>query len=175
MEVVLVTYRNKNPFLAIQIAEFRDTPIVCKKNAQNKELEEGTFYIRPLGVARTTRVPRAEDMQDLLDFASEKKLRKMFENYRRIDLMGNHSDSHRFLKELKDIEIDPSGLTVKIIKAPHWKVNIRPLKYNAELFPTLGELYKIIEQNKVRFRGSDYPHLSHRDKQRTQGINWISS
>lgn len=65
------------------------------------------------------------------------------------------------------------NLPVPVLKYPHWRVNIRPGGYEPDLIPTLKDCYSVIEQTKVRLRGWDYPHLSNRQNQRGQGINWV--
>lgn len=66
-------------------------------------------------------------------------------------------------------------LPVPVLEHPYWRVNFRPDVYRGEAVPSLSECFQIIEKNKVRLRGWDYPHLSHRDTERTQGVNWVAS
>jgi len=66
-------------------------------------------------------------------------------------------------------------LPVPVLEHPHWRVNFRPNVYRAEAVPSLSECFQIVEKNKVTLRGWDYPHLSHRDTERTQGVNWVAS
>lgn len=66
-------------------------------------------------------------------------------------------------------------LPIPILESPHWRVNFRPAEYTKELISSLGKCFDIIEKNKVRFRGWDYPHLSNKDANRGQGNNWIAS
>jgi|MTBAKSStandDraft_2_1061841.scaffolds.fasta_scaffold77216_1 hypothetical protein len=66
-------------------------------------------------------------------------------------------------------------LPVPVLDFPHWRVNFRPAGYAKELIPSLGKCFEIIEKNKVRFRGWDYPHLSNKDTNRGQGNNWVAS
>jgi hypothetical protein len=69
----------------------------------------------------------------------------------------------------------PTQLPVRVLADPHWRVNLQPTAYKAELIPTLGECFGIVEQTKVRLRGWDYPHLSHSSEERGQGANWVAS
>jgi predicted HTH transcriptional regulator len=85
--LVLVPYRNGRQFLTIQVMEFGDTPIVCRRDGPpNSGLRQGAVYVRPAGVARTTEVRSAEQMHDLLDLAAEKRARRILETARRIGL-----------------------------------------------------------------------------------------
>jgi hypothetical protein len=67
---------------------------------------------------------------------------------------------------------DDIKLPVPVLSSPHWRVNFRPDRYKRELIPSLKRCFEIIEKNKVRLRGWDYPHL---DTEREQGNNWVAS
>lgn len=66
-------------------------------------------------------------------------------------------------------------LPVPVLNYPHWRVNFRPEAYTEEAISSLGQCFQIIEKNRVRLRGWDYPHLSNRNEERDQGTNWIAS
>jgi hypothetical protein len=102
MDIVIVKYQNGNDFLAIQIREFADTPIVCKKSGPSSErLFEGAVYIRPRGLAKTTRIINASQMHDLLELAAEKRARRLLEVSRRVGLVPASTN-----KELFDVELE---------------------------------------------------------------------
>jgi hypothetical protein len=114
IDVVTVKHENGQTFLAMQSREFTDTPIVCKKNAEVKSqgqtrlvLEEGAVYIRPPGMARTTKVTDAQQMHDLLELAAEKRARRILETAARIGLypptVADPSAAERFDQELGDL------------------------------------------------------------------------
>jgi predicted HTH transcriptional regulator len=81
--LVLVPYDNRQ-FLAIEVFEFADTPIVCRRDGT--DLRQGAVYVRPTGMAKTTEVRSADQMHDLLQLAAEKRARAMLETARRIGL-----------------------------------------------------------------------------------------
>lgn len=68
-----------------------------------------------------------------------------------------------------------SLLPVPVLDRPHWRVNMRPEKYNPTLISSPGECVTLIEQTKVSFRGWDYPHLSRRNECRAIGETWFAS
>lgn len=104
MDIVLTKYRNDQGFLSIQINEFKDAPIVCKKNGPaGGSITEGAVYVRPPGVARTTRVMNSSQMHDLLELAAEKRARRMLEVSRRIGLVSIASSTERFDEELEGL------------------------------------------------------------------------
>ncbi|HEX6087327.1 MAG TPA: hypothetical protein VF266_22540 [Thermoanaerobaculia bacterium] len=84
MRLVLVPYRESRNFLSVQVFEFIDTPIVCRRDGPG--LKQGAVYVRPPGVARTTEVRSADQMHDLLELAAEKRARRILETARRIGL-----------------------------------------------------------------------------------------
>lgn len=102
--IVTVQYENGKTFLAIQVNEFYDTPLVCKKNGPDGEdLYEGAVYVRPPGMAKTTRVTSAAQMHDLLELAAEKRARRILEVSRRVGMVPLSSSSEQFDRELEDL------------------------------------------------------------------------
>ena len=91
--------------MAIQIHEFTDSPFVCKKNGPDniKNIRAGDVFVRPLGKPRTTRVISAEEMQDLLELAAEKRARRILEVAHRIGLKVTDTSSKKFEDELEGL------------------------------------------------------------------------
>jgi predicted HTH transcriptional regulator len=88
-------------FLIIEVQEFSDTPLVCKKNGPSgSKLFEGAVYVRPPGLAKTTRVMKAEQMHDLLELAAEKRARRLLEVARRVGMVPKETGRQRFDEEL---------------------------------------------------------------------------
>ncbi len=102
IDVVIVEYRNGCKFLALQAYEFEDTPLVCKKNGP-EGIVEGAIYVRPLGLARTTRVMNALQMHDLLELAAEKRARRILEVSQRVGLVPSSTSIERFNEELEGL------------------------------------------------------------------------
>jgi predicted HTH transcriptional regulator len=103
VELVVVPYRGGARFLAIQVREFGETPIVCRRDgAVGSGLKQGVVYVRPLGVARTSEIRAAEDMHDLLDLAAEKRARRILETARRIGMQAP-SPNAQFDDELEGL------------------------------------------------------------------------
>ena len=104
LDIAIVKYTNGRDFLAIQVREFIEIPVVCKKNGPTGAgLVQGCVYVRPPGVARTTRVIDASQMHDLLELAAEKRARRMLEVSRRIGLVARPSTSEQFDQELEGL------------------------------------------------------------------------
>lgn len=109
VDIVLVLYRNDKSFLVIDVHEFFDTPIVCKKNGPNTlrntpdALSAGDIYVRPTGLPRTTRISDASQLHDLLELAAEKRARRLLEQAQRIGMAAADTSSQQFDKELEGL------------------------------------------------------------------------
>lgn len=105
VEIVRVRYRNEQEFLAFQVREFEHTPYICKKNGPENvgQLFEGEIYIRPPGKPQTKIVTNAQEIDDLLELAAEKRARRMIETSRRIGLVPSQSSEELFDNELGDL------------------------------------------------------------------------
>lgn len=175
IDLVLVRHATGKDFLSLQVREFELAPIICRKNGPENikdKLEEGTVYVRPPGMAKTTKVTQAAQMADLLQLAAEKQARRLLEMGARVGLQPAESDLSAFEKELK---IPESSLPIlKEIEAKaHWRVLIRPATYVRERIGAVSELRKVFEACRVRWRGWDYPYLE--NKHLSFGENWIGS
>ena len=102
LDVVLVSYRDTGQFLGIQVHEFSDRPVVCRKNG-HCGLVEGAVYVRPPGKAQTTRVMNASQMEDLLELAAEKRARRILEVAGRVGLVPSEPADQSFDQELEGL------------------------------------------------------------------------
>lgn len=104
LDIVLVTHTDKRAYLAIYVREFRDTPVVCRKNGPDKSgVVEGRVYVRLSGPPRTTVVTDARQMHDLLELAAEKRARRFLAAARRVGLSPEDGDDKRFDAELEGL------------------------------------------------------------------------
>jgi hypothetical protein len=66
-------------------------------------------------------------------------------------------------------------LPVPVLESPRWRLNFRPSKYEEARILSVTECLEIVEKNRVRLRGWDFPHISkHRDGVHF-GQNWVAS
>jgi hypothetical protein len=56
-----------------------------------------------------------------------------------------------------------SEMIQRIRELGHWEVRLRPGVYEKERIPRLSDCKSIIEENKVSYRGWDYPHYDRRN------------
>lgn len=105
-EVATFSSDEAKVFLVIQVPEFHEIPIICRKDGEiNKEVFcKGDVYIRPFGGrARTERIQSIEEMRDLLELAAEKKMRRFAEQAKRIGYAPIAFDDDLFRKERGDL------------------------------------------------------------------------
>lgn len=93
--------------LVIEVHEFDDVPVLCKKSYADV-LSEGGLYTRGRRKPETTLVRSVSDMRDLLDLATEKYLRRMLGTLKGagIDLgkLVSPSDEERFSDQLGELK-----------------------------------------------------------------------
>jgi predicted HTH transcriptional regulator len=103
LDVVLLDYDSKR-YLVIGVREFRDTPLICKKNGPDKgPLREGRIFVRLPAPARTSLVTNAPQMHDLLELAAEKRARRFLEASRRVGLVQPTDSAEKFDEELEGL------------------------------------------------------------------------
>jgi predicted HTH transcriptional regulator len=73
-EVEILEYSG-NKYVLVSVKEFEDIPVLCKKDYP-AILRKGACYVRSRRKPETIEVPSQEDMRDLLDLGTEKRLRK---------------------------------------------------------------------------------------------------
>lgn len=76
---------NSNQFVVIGVEEFADIPVLCKRDYQGV-LRSGACYVRSRRKPETSEIPTQADMRDLLDLATEKRLREQLALWERIGL-----------------------------------------------------------------------------------------
>lgn len=76
-ELVPVNHDGKD-FVVIEFAEFADIPVLCSRDYPSI-LRRGACYVRPRRKPETSEIATQEDMRDLLDLATKKRLRKFLE------------------------------------------------------------------------------------------------
>jgi len=96
-------------FLVIEVKEFSDTPVLCKKHrtyAGQVVLREGACYIRPRRKPESVEVCTYADMRDLLDLATEKALRRFLRTAHSagIGVDAAPTDAELFRQQLAEFE-----------------------------------------------------------------------
>jgi len=88
-------------FLLITISEFRELPVICKKDG-NSRLRKGAIYTRTYRMPESAEVPSQTELREILDIATEKRIRLFHGMVFRVGLTTpiGQSDSDRFNKQL---------------------------------------------------------------------------
>ena len=98
-----------NNYVVIQVEEFSDIPVLCKKSYQGV-LREGACYVRTRRKPETSEIPTQADMRDLLDIAIEKGVMRYIERARRVGLIAGPlelptiTDEDRMDEQLGDLK-----------------------------------------------------------------------
>ena len=104
LKVNRVTY-DKKSFIVIQVKEFEELPVVCKKTGQ--DLKKGEIYIRPRRKFESVAVPSQTEIREILEMAVDKKIRTYREKLFRLGLIQTsseiHDDKELFDKQLGDL------------------------------------------------------------------------
>jgi len=87
-------------FVVIDVEEFEDVPVVCKKNYPDV-LRDGACYVRRRGRIESSEIPNSSEMRQLLDLSTEKALRR-YHRLQRASQPGP-DDRDRFDQELGDL------------------------------------------------------------------------
>lgn len=112
-EVVL---SNGKAFMVIIVHEFRDVPVLCRKDYPDPlrpatpVLRQGACYVRSRRKPETSEIPSQTEMRELLELATEKQLRKLTRLFVHLLSMqslpasqASQTDESRFDKQLKEL------------------------------------------------------------------------
>ncbi len=98
-------------YLLIEVDEFDDVPVICRRNyprslkaGEKPILRDGAVYVRPRRKPETSEIATQADMRELLELASEKRLRTLMGIVARAGarLVGGPSADQAFTDELPD-------------------------------------------------------------------------
>jgi predicted HTH transcriptional regulator len=89
-------------FVVIQIREFDELPVVCKKDGQ--DLVRGAIYTRPRHKFESVPVPSQTEMREILEMAIDRRIRKHREDWFRWGLFATPTpedlDAQKFEEQL---------------------------------------------------------------------------
>ena len=67
-----------------------------------------------------------------------------------------------------------SNTVAKIKSRGFWEVTIRPIKFDSGRLKSLSTCKELVEENRVLFRGWDYPHIG-RGYDIRSGTDWVET
>jgi predicted HTH transcriptional regulator len=91
-------------YVVLLVKEFDDIPVLCARDHQ-AELRKGGLYVRTRRQPETTEVPSQTEMRELLDLATEKRVRSFLAAAQRVGLQQGPTslnDEQRFEEQLGD-------------------------------------------------------------------------
>ncbi len=105
-ELEIREHDGKN-YVVLQVQEFEEIPVLCKKDYP-QVLRAGACYVSSRRKPETTEIPSQADMRDLLDLATEKRLRRFVAQIRAAGLDLSEArrltDQELFDKQLGDFK-----------------------------------------------------------------------
>lgn len=171
-EVQKLSSRGLN-FVVINVLEFKDIPVICKKAANSSRepsktiLKLGGVYVRT-EKATSVLVPTSEEMRDLVNRAVLKRSDQLLSTIRTL-LKGNPPSDELEIKQY-DREIKEArkyfkdSLGKEFDELGHWEVISMPVTYSRERVPSITELYKSLIESEVDLRGWNFPHFDKETK-----------
>ncbi len=164
--------------LVIDVREFSDTPVLCKKSMSVKGkvlLKEGGCYVRPRQKPASVEVSTYPDMRDLLDLAADKALRQFVRRAHAagVPLVPTQTDTDQFKQQLAGIELNEDDVLSKVKSRGYWSIIVRPTTFVAERVPDLDVLRAIVPRCQVRMRGWYFPYVD-QGARIAIGSDWVS-
>lgn len=156
--------------VVINIPEYQEVPIICKKNYFNENkkqniLQEGQIYIRTESGESKTVAASSEVMREFLTRAISKKSDNLLSNIR-ILLKGETSKPKEDIVSLYSKEIDKTKSNSSYYQVfnkekenlGYWELISYPSEYKDERL-SLSEISKIAENAVVSKRGVSFPYI----------------
>ncbi|MEE9455632.1 MAG: ATP-binding protein [bacterium] len=152
----------------IEVPEFREIPIICKKEAHSSDgsntqiLKRGQIYIRT-DKGSTEAISTVEDIRELMGRALVKKSDELLHSKKRlIDGKPLREEGEDLLKYTSEVDAANDFFEEKIgeglKKYGHWELAAYPIDYNPQRFPNYSEIGALVERSVVRKTGWDFPH-----------------
>ena len=161
-----------NEFVVLEVHEFADIPIICKKKFQRNHrsghhdlvLREGACYIRNRHKPETVEVITTEHMRELLDLAIEKGVVKFVTHAQRAGMslsgVAQPDDAELFNKQLSDwtTSLVDMSLIEKIQSRGYWRTIIRPDRFSQDKI-NYSDLYSLVQNTSVDIFGGGFPNV----------------
>ncbi|ROS23723.1 helix-turn-helix domain-containing protein [Cellulomonas sp. PhB150] len=160
--------------VVLDVTEFEDVPHVCERD-HSDILRRGALYVRPRGKPRSEHVPSSEEMRELLELATDKRVRAFIGRLGAVGLLGTSSappsGEQEYTGEAAAAWAEPSEVLQGVVTLGHFDVAVRPEPFEAGRV-ALHDLEELVTESTVRLRGWPVPFTSTRDSLiRTAG--WI--
>ncbi len=94
-------------YVVVQIDEFEELPVICRREYPRAELHQGKIYSRTRRRNENSEALTSTEMREIIDLAVEKSTRRFFEKLKRVGAFSMKpvtSEEKVFEKQLEDIE-----------------------------------------------------------------------
>jgi hypothetical protein len=151
-------------FVVLHVAEFATVPVLCRKGwTANKEsggksvLRQGACYVRSSSKPETSEIPTQTEMRELLDIATEKRLRAYFSLSAAAGLAVSDLARTAAANAFGSEPGLPEGAVLEEIRSRgHWDIAIHPLLYDRDRLDP-GELQPVFDRCTVKLGGWMFP------------------
>ncbi len=153
--------------VVLDVREFDDLPHVGKRDYP-EVLQQGQVYVRPRGTPRSVPVPNSGEMRELLDLATDKRLRAFVARLPAAGLVlgaplaAAPIGDEQFAQEAAAAWENPSDTVRHITSLAHFDVAVHLEPFHADRVP-VQDLEQLMTQNTVRLRGWPVPYTSPRE------------
>lgn len=152
-------------YILIVVRSFSDIPVLCKRDLelpnQGKILRAGACYVRTRRKPETMEIPGQTEMRDLLDLATERRLRQFLSTMRGAGLELPAEDAGFDLMEEQVRFLDKVSLVSEIKSRGYWQVLIAPGTLRGNLVSDISMLYPLVSKVAVDLRGGwEFPVLT---------------
>jgi hypothetical protein len=165
--------------VAIEIPEFAEVPILCKKTVQSVA-NPRDILLRKAGLYKRTDkatselIEDADDMRELLNRGLLRRQDELLSAMNRIlrpkESTKANSEGAGFLLESEEAATFMLGAAEKqLLKVPHWEITLRPVEYVADRISDLSTLQRAVRDSAVSLRGWNFPHINERDASNFDG------
>jgi hypothetical protein len=155
-------------FVILQVNEFAELPIICKRDGAEK-LRRGATYVRARRIPETVEVPGQVEMREILDLAIEKRSRTFALQAGKMGY-SRPPDIDLFAKQRG--ALPAPDLLQQIRGRGSWRVQISPSEFEQARFQTLAACRSFMIQNVVQIGGWQYPRVS--EDRVYEGSDWIA-
>lgn len=136
--------KDSKEYIFIEIDEFENFPIICKRSNQELGLYSGDIYYRTKkGKPSSAKINHHDDLREIIERATINRI-NYFKNIGAFKIMNNSSDNYK--NEL----VEPANQKIfkEISQDIHLVITIHPIKYKDNVI-SLSECQEIVEKNSV--------------------------
>jgi hypothetical protein len=164
-------------FVVLQVREFEDLPVACKRD-YGTVLQRGAFYVRSRRKPGSVVVGNQTDMRDLIELATEKRLRQYLE------LTSGAGASVTLEEPWPTLSKVGGAIIDKIRRRGWWSFIVRPARDRSPRFTSVAAMGEVIRGAAAESRGWRFPRLyndlqpqRHSDciEQQSQQGEWIEA